>query len=143
MQNYFQFDKFLQPNKGVVMGSPIFDLVAEIFLQYCEHLIVKSNFENNNIVFYNRYVDDILIIYDNYKTNADEILVYMNNLHNHLEFKLTKAKNGTIRFLDSSITRDHDELTINIFRIPTTTERPFTIVPTTLWNINLPRTEYL
>ena len=36
--------------------------------------------------------DDILIIYDDYKTKADEILVYMNSLHNHLKFKLTKEK---------------------------------------------------
>ena len=49
------------------MGSPISGLVAEIFLQIYEHVIVKYMLENKNIVFYNRYVDDILIIFDDHK----------------------------------------------------------------------------
>ena len=66
-QNYFQFENnFYKPNKGVAMGS-ISGLVEEIFLQFYKHVIVKYMLENKNIVFYNRYVDDILIIFDDHK----------------------------------------------------------------------------
>ena len=63
-QNYLQFDqKIYQPNKEIAMGSPISGLIAEIFLQYFEQHIIKNSLDNNNIIFYNRYVDDILIIF--------------------------------------------------------------------------------
>ena len=70
------------------MGSPISGLVAEIFLQFYEHLIVKYMVKSNNIVFYNRCVDDILIIFDGHKVTAEEVLNYMYNIHKHIEFKL-------------------------------------------------------
>jgi hypothetical protein len=123
MQNYFQFDnKFFQPNKGIAMGSPISDTEAEILLQYYKDSLVKNNLENTNIKFYNRYVDDILIIYDEQKTTADTILSYMNTTHNHLKFKHTDEENQTISFLDLLITRNQDHLNINIYQKPTTTD---------------------
>jgi hypothetical protein len=61
-QNHLQFNyKYYQPNKGVAMGSPISGLVAEIFLQYYENLLIK-NILDTNINYYNKYVEDILII---------------------------------------------------------------------------------
>jgi hypothetical protein len=63
MFNYFQFNNtFYQPKQGIAMGSPISGLVPEIFLQYYEQSIVKNCLDNNKIIFYNIYVDDILII---------------------------------------------------------------------------------
>jgi retron-type reverse transcriptase len=60
-QNYVQSgNKFFQPHKGVAMGSPISGLIAEIFLQYYEQLLVKNILDDNKILFYNRYVDGIL-----------------------------------------------------------------------------------
>jgi hypothetical protein len=58
------------------MGSPISGLVAEIFLQIYEHVIVKYMLENKNIVFYNRYVDDILIIFDDHKMTKKNIEIH-------------------------------------------------------------------
>ena len=45
--------------------------------------------EINNIVFYNRYDDDILIIFDSHKITAVDVVNYMCNIHEHLKFKLT------------------------------------------------------
>jgi retron-type reverse transcriptase len=64
-QNYFQHNSTIcQPTKGVAMGSPISRLIAEIFLQHFENLTIKHHIENKSLIFYTRYVDDILIIYD-------------------------------------------------------------------------------
>ncbi|GFG32294.1 hypothetical protein Cfor_02691, partial [Coptotermes formosanus] len=69
-QNYFKFnEEFYQPQKGIAMGSPLSGLVAELFLQYFELHIVKHSLETKSIIFYTRYVDDILIIYDESLTN--------------------------------------------------------------------------
>jgi hypothetical protein len=103
------------------MGSPLSGLVAEIFLQYYEQSIVKNCLENNKIMFYNRCVDDILIIYDNNRINTEEINKYMNNIHNHMEFKMTDEENCTVSFLDLQIKRTQNQLLINIYQKPTTT----------------------
>jgi hypothetical protein len=64
-QNFFSFqNNTYQPEKGVSMVSPISNTVAEIFLQYLENTHVKYILESKQIVFYTRYVDDILMIYN-------------------------------------------------------------------------------
>jgi hypothetical protein len=62
-QNYLKSDnKFYQPQKGVAMGSPISGLMAEIFLQNYEQKLMKDTLDSKKIIFYNRSVDDIIII---------------------------------------------------------------------------------
>ena len=104
------------------MGSPISGLIAEIFLQYYKQHIVKNNLDSNIITYYNRYVDDILVIYDSLKTNINDITNFMNSLHKGLQFKATEETNGNISFLDLMITRAHNTLSINLYRKPTTTD---------------------
>jgi len=42
-QNYFQYNgRFLQPDKGISMGSPISSTIAEVHLQY-----IEENYLNN------------------------------------------------------------------------------------------------
>ena len=56
--------------KGVSMGSTVYRLVGKTFLQLYEHLIVKHKKETNNIILYNRYKDDILLIHNHINTTA-------------------------------------------------------------------------
>ena len=64
-QNYFELqNNIYQPEKGVSMGSPISGTMAEIFLQHIENTHIKHLLDTKNILYYTRYVDDILIIYD-------------------------------------------------------------------------------
>jgi hypothetical protein len=71
--------------------------------------------ESNNTIFYNRCVDDILIIFEGHKIRAEEISNYMYNIHKHFEFKLTCEKNGEIIIFDLLITRNKDKLANYIF----------------------------
>jgi hypothetical protein len=67
-QNYLSFQgNIYQPTKGVSKGSPTSSIIAEIFLQHIENTQLKQIIDTNNIIFYTRYVDDILIIYDTKK----------------------------------------------------------------------------
>jgi hypothetical protein len=78
-QNYFTFrGNIYQPHKGVVMGSPIASTIAEIFLQHYENSIVKHLLESKIIIYYTRYVDDILIIYDHTVINPNYLTDDMN-----------------------------------------------------------------
>jgi len=67
-QNYFQYkDIFYQTVKGIAMGSPLSGTIAGIYLQYVEETYIKQWWDTNGIMYYKRYVDDILIIYNNQK----------------------------------------------------------------------------
>jgi pyruvate/oxaloacetate carboxyltransferase len=46
------------------MGSSIPNRIAEIFLQHIENTHLKLLLDTKNTIFYTRYVDDILLIYD-------------------------------------------------------------------------------
>ena len=51
-QNYFQYDKYYQPTKGIALGSPIRSTTAEIYLQYFEETVVKHWTETKEIIYY-------------------------------------------------------------------------------------------
>jgi len=54
-QNYFQFnDSFDKPATGVAMGLPLSGLIVEVFLQYCENVLLRHAIENKHI-FYTPY----------------------------------------------------------------------------------------
>jgi hypothetical protein len=71
------------------MGSPLSSTLAEIYLQYVEELMIKHWMETWEVTYYRRYVDYIIIIFDQNKLNEDAITNYTNNIHTQLEFKLT------------------------------------------------------
>jgi formyltetrahydrofolate hydrolase len=122
-QNYLQFDqRFYQPDKGIAMGSPISGLIAEIFLQHYEQDLIKNSLDSRIITFYNRYVDDIIIIHDQNRTNANDIQKCMNKIHKDLQFKVTEEKDNKISFLDLLINRENNSLSIDIYRKPTKTD---------------------
>jgi hypothetical protein len=118
-QNYFQYkDKYFKPTKGITMGSPISSTLTEIYLQFFEEPTIRHWMENGE-VYYRRYGDDIIILFDQNKINKELISNYMNNIHKCLEFKLTEEENDNIMYLDLSINRNNNDLHLGIHRKPT------------------------
>jgi hypothetical protein len=68
------------------MGSPISGTIVEIFLQYYEYLILKHMLETQAIIYYNRYVDNTLIIFNSTITSEEHITSKMNTIHSSLLF---------------------------------------------------------
>jgi hypothetical protein len=97
-QNYFQYEgKFYKPNSGVAMGSPLSGMLAEIFLQDLEQQRIKHLLEDGNIIYYNRYVDDIIIINNETKIKPQIISEQFNLLHKDLQFTINDELNNQIR----------------------------------------------
>ena len=73
------------------MGSPISSTMAEVYLQYIEEMYIKQWLDSKKIVYYKRYVDDILIIYDQNRTNEQTILRvhHINTTDRNLQFKMS------------------------------------------------------
>jgi len=103
-QNYFQYNnQFFQPEKGIALGSPISNTIAEIYLQFLEEIYIKQLLKIKELVYYIVYVDDILIVFNQNKTDGKTIMNPMNKIDKHLEFKLSEEENNTINYLDRSI----------------------------------------
>jgi hypothetical protein len=80
-QNYFQFNQqYYKQTSGVAMGAPTSAILAETYLQHMEHMQIYPILIKQHIIGYFRYVDDILVIYDQNKTNIDETLNEFNLL---------------------------------------------------------------
>jgi hypothetical protein len=59
------------------MGSPLSSIMAKVFLQHLEQRKVKLLLEDKKYLYYNRYVDDIFIIYNQSKITPQHIVMYL------------------------------------------------------------------
>ena len=122
-QNYFTFqNQIYQPDKGIAMGSPISGTVAEIFLQQLEKTHIKHLIDSKQLIFYARYVDNILIIYDSSLTSPTNIQHYMDTIHDNIKLNATHETNDTVIFLGLSIIRKPTSLELDIYRKPILTD---------------------
>ena len=85
-QNYFQYNKqCYKPLNEIAMGSPIYGFLAEIYIQVIEDTHIKHRIESKELIYYNRYVDNIFILYnqnnsiDQQISNKGELLRLLNN----------------------------------------------------------------
>jgi hypothetical protein len=104
------------------MGAPTSSVLSEIFLQYLENTVIYDILRKADITGYFRYVDDVLIIYKEDRTNTNDILEQFNSLAPGLVFTLELENNQQINFLDLTLTRGYNKLHINVYRKPTTTD---------------------
>ena len=88
---------------------------------YCiEETYVKQWLDSKELAYYKRYVDDILIMYDQNKTNEQTILHQINKIDKNLQFKMSTEENNT-NYLDISICRNNNNIDLNIYKKPTST----------------------
>ena len=76
---------------------------------------MKQWLDSKEIIYYKRYVDDILIVYDQSKRNAQIILHQINNVDKNPQFKLSTEENNIINYLDTSIHRNNTSLDIGVY----------------------------
>jgi hypothetical protein len=80
-QNYFAHNNIIyQQMEGLAIFS-------EVFVQYLEHTQIVGILSKYNVIAYHRYVDDILIIYND-NTNIEHLLSKFNGLHTDTQFTL-------------------------------------------------------
>ena len=108
------------------MGRPLSPIISEIFLQYLETLNIETIKQQYNIIYYGRYVDDVMIVYNNHKDIGDQILDKFNTIHNSIKFTIEKDNQISINYLDITIEKIkfHNNYTFsyNIYRKPTTSK---------------------
>jgi hypothetical protein len=114
-QNYFQ-------NTGLAMGAPSSAVLSEVYLQHLEHTEIIMIITQHNILVYFRYVDDILMIYDENSTDIHKVHIAFNNLARTIKFTIETETDNNINFLDIAIQNKENKLSFIVHRKPTTTD---------------------
>jgi len=83
-QNYFEIhNKFYIQNADLAMGASTSSVLSEICLQFMENTKLYTILLQNNILGYFRNVDDILIVYNDSKTDVDKLLDFFKQCNTH------------------------------------------------------------
>jgi len=85
------------------MGSPTSSALSEIYLQFIENMKLHTILIQNKILGYFRYVNDILIVYNDTDTDVDVLLDLFNNTLPTMTFSMEEEINNSINFLDIMI----------------------------------------
>ena len=116
---HFSFnDEMYIQNDGVVMGSPLGPVLANIFMVELERSIIPLL--NNYVYCWKRYVDDTFTIIDGKHINT--VITQINSFHRQIKFTHEKEKDNKISFLDVMITRKPDHLETEVYRKPSSTD---------------------
>ena len=114
-------DRIYTQTDGLPMGSPISGILTEIFIHNIEEKhILNNNKYTNKIIYWYRYVDDILLLYKGNKRQIENFYKYINTIHPKLKFTLEIEHNNSINFLDLTINKTNNTHTYKIYRKPTT-----------------------
>ncbi|XP_067139207.1 uncharacterized protein [Centruroides vittatus] len=104
ISNYFEFDgDYYTQTNGISMGSVIEPKLAELIMIDIDNRISSIR----GVKFYKRYVDDILLIYNEAEMAIEKIKKLINNIHEAIKFKIEVEDKTSqeINYLDITIKR--------------------------------------
>ena len=108
-------EKMYIPVDGVMMGSPLGALFANIFMCWRTHLY--RGWETH----WMRYVDDTFAFVK--PNHEQEIQQLLNSFHENIQFTYENEQLDRIAFLDVTVSRGTDgKLETNVYRKPTNTD---------------------
>ena len=96
------------------MGSPISSATSEFFMQHLENRFIS---QNQNIMAYFKYVDDVFIVLKR-ETDLDDFKIWMNSWHKNIVFEKTESNSTSVHFLDIEILFDDIRFETKIYRKP-------------------------
>lgn len=115
---------FIRQINGLPMRSPIFPILAAIFMIFFEETLFSIN--NDNIVepihFWARYVDDIFCILSGTHRQLVIFLNHLNNINRNIQFTIETETNKAINFLDLNMGHYNNKREFDIYRKPITTD---------------------
>ena len=119
--NFFQQNNqvYRQVN-GTPMGSPISVVAAELTMQEIERKIFEQ--APCDIKLWRRFVDDTIVVIP--KNSVGQFQDFINSINSNIQFTSEIEQDGTLNFLDISITRlESGSITFKVYRKPTNTNR--------------------
>lgn len=120
--NYFRFNNVMysQP-QGLPMGSPLSGIMANIFMDSIENRFLNKHQNSLAITQWDRFVDDVFLVYDEELINAQQVLDDINNLHPSIQFTKEEEIMSSLNHLDLTLCRYNNKIEVKIYRKSTTT----------------------
>jgi hypothetical protein len=116
----FFFFNFYEQTDGVAMGSPLYPVIANYFMEYFEEMALEA--ATHKPLCWFRYVDDTFVIWPHGPGKLAEFLDHLNGLHENIKFTMETERDGHLPFLDIDIYRKPDgSLDHIVYRKPTHT----------------------
>ncbi|XP_067131689.1 uncharacterized protein [Centruroides vittatus] len=116
-ESFFGFEGHTyKQNRGVPMGSPMSGLLCELVVKKIEEKVLHSF--RNSIVYYKRYVDDILIIWRSNR-GISTFIERINDNEDGLRLKLEQKSSVEVHFLDINIAFKRGHLSTKVYTKPT------------------------
>ena len=107
-------DKFFKQHHGATMGSPCSPVVANIYMEYFEDLVLGPELPIP-VKDWKRYVDDVFSIIP--KGNRDTMLQYLNSIDPHIKFTIEQPnEEGSIPFLDTFPKPKGEGIAVSVYR---------------------------
>ena len=102
---YFSYNgEFYEQREGAAMGSPVSAVVANLYMEFFEELALEL--APTRPRFWKRYVDDTCCIMQ--RDAMEPLLHHFNEVRPTIKFTMELEKDGSLPFLDTSLTRRED-----------------------------------
>ena len=119
---YFQFqDSFYEQVEGAAMGSPLFPVVANLYMEAFEERALSTSILRPRK--WKWYVDDTFVIWQHRPEALQDFQDHLNQQEPSIQFTMEQEEEGKILFLDALVERDHNKLSTSVYRKPTHTDR--------------------
>ena len=123
--NFCKFNsKFFEfPDEvGIPIGSPLGSLISEVFMSKFESDLFSSGHHLlNNIVYWRRYVDDVLCTWTGHRDLCLEFLAYLNKHYPSIKFTL-EVGGTSINFLNLTVSERDGVYEFEVYRKDTSTD---------------------
>jgi len=113
---------FTQIN-GTPIGKSISGPIAGIYMNWFEEQFIESDQCQMKPKFWKRMRDDVLIVWDHGEEKLEEMLGYLNEHEERIQFTIEKEIDRVLPFLDLSIRREDHSLITKVYRKGTHTFR--------------------
>ena len=89
------------------MGSPLGPALANVFTCHFENIWLESCPAHFKPVVYRRFVDDTFLLFRT-KDHVENFKNYLNKQHKNIKITSEIEENGSLSFLDITITRENN-----------------------------------
>jgi hypothetical protein len=118
--NIFEFNEELFLQKiGTAMGTRVAPTYANIFMEKIDTMVQKCGKTENeeHIMFYKRFIDDILIFWKGTEEKFVEFMTKINTLHPTIKFTHEfNSMNKSTTYLDTTIQIKNGKINIDLYR---------------------------
>ena len=116
--SFFIFNgELFKQTDGLGMGLPLAPTFANIFMSFYERKFLSNCPDEFSPIFYRRYVDDTFVLFRD-KNHAKLFHNYINSQHPNLSFTMEVESDGTLPFLDVTVTKSCNSFVTTVYRKP-------------------------